>query len=161
MPPVLAPGSTYVRESWRARIDMKLILVGFLPVLYSRTDGDPHVAWLVFWALLVIGELYRSWRPVATMTPTMIVVNNVRPKEVAWHRIRDITTAKRVGSARIVLEIDNGDRVVMDGPTGGFLVRGHFDATLEQIRRAWTERRGTSRAADAQQPGSGEQPAPQ
>ena len=151
MPASAEPGTTYLRESWRTRLVMASLPVAVMAGLAAFSEGTVRVLAVIGVVVLLLDELVRLARPVAKLTPTMIVVTAMRPQEVAWHRITGISTMSRFGSQKIVLEIDNGDRVVMAGPTANFLSRGHFNAALEQIRREWQQRRGASRPA-AQQP---------
>jgi hypothetical protein len=147
VPAAGGPGTTFLHESWRPRIVMSAFPLLVIAILIAGSNGTTRVIGLAVCAVVLLDELLRLLRPVAALSPEMIVVRGLRSHEVAWHRIAEITTTKRLGSHRIVLVVDDGTRVVLEGPTANFLARGNFDKAMETITRHWTERRHASRPA--------------
>lgn len=150
MPASTEPGTTFLYESWRARLVFACLPILVMAGLVAGSEGTIRVLAIAALVVLLLDELVRLGRPVAKLTPTMIVVTTLRQQEVAWHRIAGITTSTKFGTHRIVLEIDNGERVTLAGPTANFLARRHFDACIEQIRREWQQHRGANRPAAPQ-----------
>lgn len=138
-----APGTTILRESWQARIYNAVLITAFMwGVLILQSDGTAAIVFTVFWGLLVIGELYRLYRPVAVLTPAEILVNNMRPRKVPWAEIRDVSTVKRLGTQRIVLTLRDDSRLLMEAPTAFFLGRAKLDKAVTTIRAQWVANRG-------------------
>lgn len=140
-----APGTTLLRDSWQARILNAVLLCVVMLFLISRSEGGAVIALVALWVLLLLGELYRMWRPVALLTPSEIRVLNLRQRQIPWAQIREITTEKRLGTRRIVLVLDDASRVIMDGPSETLLApRGTLDKAVATIRREWTTHRGST-----------------
>lgn len=138
-----APGTTILRESWQARIYNVILITAFMwGVLILQSEGTAAIVFAVIWGLLVLGELYRLYRPVAVLTPTEIVVNNMRPRKVPWEQIRDVTSVKRLGTQRIVLTLQDDSRVLMEAPTAFFLGRAKLEKAMSTIRQQWVANRG-------------------
>lgn len=138
-----APGTTILRESWQARIYNAILITAFMwGVLILQSDGTAALVFTIFWGLLVLGELYRLYRPVAVLTPAELLVNNMRPRKVPWEQIRDVTSVKRLGTQRIVLTLQDDSRVLMEAPSAFFLGKGKFDKAMATIRQQWVANRG-------------------
>ena len=152
MPAAPAPRSVHVREAWQAWIVDAALISAFMALLVSRSDGSAATVWLVIWVLLMAGEIFRSLRPAATLSPDKIVVHGIRPRELAWAHITDITTEKRLGGARIALVLGGDDRVVLDAPTSSRLARARFTSSLELIRTWWLDHRGSVPPRPAEPP---------
>lgn len=138
-----APGMTTLRESWQAPMLDAALLSVFMWILVSRSDGGAQKVFIGIWILILLGELFRVLRPVALLTPTEIKIVGLRPRDIPWGQIRDVTTEKRMGTMRMALMLEDGSRVLMDAPTASLLSRrGKFDKAVEMIRRQWIAQRG-------------------
>ncbi len=137
-----ATGTTTLRESWRARIYNVVLITAFMLWLIARSDGTAAIVFGCFGVLLVLGELYRLYRPVAVLSPTELLVNNMRPRKVPWAELREITSEVRLGSRRIVLILQDDSRVLMEAPTSTLLAKSRFESAIASIRQYWVANRG-------------------
>lgn len=150
-----APGTTTLRESWRARIYNVVLITAFMWWLIMRSDGTAAIVFGGFWVLLVLGELYRLYRPVAILTPAELLVNNMRPRKVPWAELREITSEVRLGSRRIVLILQDDSRVLMEAPSATLLAKSRFESAVATIRQYWVANRGAGWKARTPAPAAG------
>lgn len=143
-------GTITIRESWQARLFNALVVAFFMLVMIPRTHGGLTVALIALWALLLLADVVRLIRPAAILTPTEIRVNNMRPCQIPWGRIREVTATKRMGTMQIELVLDDASRVLLEAPTADLLTpRGRFNASVEAIRSHWVAHRGPTRPTTA------------
>ena len=156
-----APQTETLRESWQGPTLDAVLLTAFMVLLVSRTDGGVEKAIIGLWVLLLLGELYRMWRPVAVLTPTEFQVIGLHPRKVPWAEIREITTEKQLGAWRIVLVLADASRVALDAPRASFVApRAKLDNAVAKIRRHWLAHRGPNwsppAASDSPRPAEGQ-----
>lgn len=149
------PGTTTLREPWQGPLLDAVLISAFMWWLFSRTDGSASVVLGIVWVILMLGELYRPLRPVAILTPKEILLNGLRPKQIPWDQIRGITTEKRMGAWRVILDVADAP-VLMEAPrTAPLGSRKKFDKAVETIRTQWIAHRGANWSAAEARPAEG------
>ena len=108
---------------------------------YGHADG-----WLPLSCLLVVAfmAVLLHRRGGTTLTPTEVRVNNSRRKRIPWARVQAISDEWYLGSKRVILWTDDGQRIPLHAPVTllGNVGRWRFDRDFHRIGYWWLAHRG-------------------
>ncbi|XUL89647.1 hypothetical protein ACQ86D_25940 [Streptomyces galilaeus] len=107
----------------------------------TSPGGLPGLA--AFWIVLLILTLLFSHRFGITLTPSAVVVHNLRHRTIPWPDIQAIQPESLLGTTTIVLYEANGRRTRLRAPSTGFPARDrHFEEKFHTIGTWWLAHRG-------------------